>query len=687
MELSSISIGNFRSLVDVHLDNLQQHNIIIGRNNSGKSTVFRAISTLAAVGRGAANLDRVPTMLQQNRVVEIKLRFNLSRKQRREFLSLFRGESRPGDIEELLSSPFLSSYEIRWRSRPHNAGDLNCDLTAVIAADGGWANILYQEESGNLRYYEFERMFKEHYIPTAANISSSFPGFSATTTFPRNFIAEKPRLTKSTRCWFLLQAAEWLSKCYFFDPIRRCTGRMNSTAAQALDPNGGNLAQFLFTLFLNRHDKFKEIQEFFRSALSGDLDLSTPIDGSTTHIQVHSRGLGVGFWLEELGGGGVEQLLMVAAVLATMTDDHPLFIEEPESHLHPGAQRFLMERLASGGRQVFITTHSPTIVNSPQAHSLYQTQLEDGLTSVRRVDSAERVSPLLTDIGVRNSDLFLSDAAVFVEGPGEASVLPILGRAVGLDLEEQNISVLVMGGGFAPHAKIRSEVLHQVSARAPIPHLIVLDRDERSRTEIASLARTHEETIHVLARRELENYLLVPRAIRSALLRKHAGDTSIVENIESSTDEDVEDLIETAISELRDQVLVKRLRAEVGGLVGGLLPRESARDLVSSSNPETLGRDAEEKIRNHVEGAITGLRLEALVKDLQEELVDAWADPERRRELAPGEEVLQRVFQHFGSNYRKPKDTVHIAEHLGADDIAPELQELVRRIGALIEPS
>src|SRR5713101_2343513 len=58
-------------------------------------------------------------------------------------------------------------------------------------------------------------------------------------------------------------------------------------------------------------------------------------------------------------GGGVEQLVMIATVLLTTDDESTIFVEEPESHLHPGAQRFLIERLAHGIRQVFLTTHAP----------------------------------------------------------------------------------------------------------------------------------------------------------------------------------------------------------------------------------------------------------------------------------------------------------------------------------------
>ena len=43
MFLESLEITNYRSLEHVKLDHLQKFNVLIGRNNAGKSSVFNAL--------------------------------------------------------------------------------------------------------------------------------------------------------------------------------------------------------------------------------------------------------------------------------------------------------------------------------------------------------------------------------------------------------------------------------------------------------------------------------------------------------------------------------------------------------------------------------------------------------------------------------------------------------------------
>lgn len=160
---------------------------------------------------------------------------------------------------------------------------------------------------------------------------------------------------------------------------------------------------------------------------------------------------------------------MAATVLLTTGDQSTLFLEEPESHLHAGAQRFLMEHLYSGSRQIFISTHSPTFVNTSRPRSLYRVTYSDERTRVDRVEDAQGLGDVLEDIGARNSDVLLSDAVLFVEGPSDGNVMHVWGESLGTNLTESNVTVLPMGGGEHAEgkARVRGEILEGLSEKSP----------------------------------------------------------------------------------------------------------------------------------------------------------------------------------------------------------------------------
>jgi predicted ATP-dependent endonuclease of OLD family len=219
-----------------------------------------------------------------------------------------------------------------------------------------------------------------------------------------------------------------------------------------LAQDGSNLAQVLFTLQLNENPTFQRIEEFVQAALPDIGTLETRVDGNTTRVSFARPNGGYEVLLHNMGSG-IEQLLMTATVLMTTGDQSTLFLEEPESHLHAGAQRFLIERLHEGDRQVFLTTHSPTFVNISQSRSLYQIMFTEERTKLIRLGDSDTLGTVLEDIGARNSDVLLSDAVLFVEGRTDRDLLYAWSETLGRNLEESNVTVLSMGGGTNAEGK------------------------------------------------------------------------------------------------------------------------------------------------------------------------------------------------------------------------------------------
>jgi len=694
MFLSSLEIKNYRSLEHVELDKLGRFNVLIGRNNSGKSAVFGALTLLNNVIRGVgADWEAVLTDKDKTRSLEMRLLFQTRLGEREEFINLLCGAGHSRHPEALKKSPLLRQVEFLFRAPRGTPGLLHLRETRLLAEDNRWAvaqrmvgaeletnpisNVVNIGEVAKSRSSECLRadLFDVERNPTGqVRISVNYA-----------HQGQGPFHGDTATRWALTQLDTYLSKAFFFNPFRHSTARLQVRQTDQLAQDGSNLAQVLHTINSNNRDLFARIEKFVHAGLPDIGILQTPLIGDATEINFRFTPEDYAVRLHDMGGG-IEQLLMIATALLTTRDECTLFIEEPESHIHTGAQRFIIDRLYQGDRQIFVTTHSPTFVNLARPSSIYQFKYASNRTTVDRVTDTASLSAVLEDIGIRNSDVLLSDAVLFVEGRADREGLTAWSETLGTSFTEHNVTLLRMGGGehAVRHAPIRSDVLEGISQKAPVPHLFVLDRDERGRSEIDKLQQTLGDRVHILQKRELENYLLVPRALLSSIRSKCEDNSSALAKVEVTTGENIDELIQSTAESLYGVVLLKRIRAELGGVPGGLLPRDAAKEMAPQARNEDLPRIVLKEVDSRVTHHIASLNIEGLVREQREALDREWSDRKRRLDIVPGEEIVVAVFQRFGVEYKKPGDTARIAKEMRADEIAPEIKELIKKAIALV---
>jgi predicted ATPase len=580
MQLQSAKIVNYQSLEQVKLDCLGQFNILIGRNNSGKSSIFSALSFLGKVvrGEGVGDATRLLTEHDQNRSLEIHLCFRPSDTDRADFVRLLSQHYQETRGKELLHGSFLRLLKLVLKALPGRPDSLHLAETSLRTEDDQWATIQQVKEppdatnpvSRVIRLATLTDKIGSSRLERTAIDLGRASAEAIECRLTQNWMVGPGGGTPAELHWLLNRVARYFKEAFFFSPYRRSDSRVPAEESRELTQQGSNLAQILFTLNLNASAKYRSVEGFVQAALPDIGALMTPVLIRETEVVFQPGPKEFHIRLHEMGGG-VEQLLMAATALATTPDTCALFLEEPEIHLHAGAQRFLIEKLLAGKRQVFLTTHSPVFVNAAKSKSLYQISRTQGRTIVKRVKDAEQLGAMLQDIGARNSDLLLSDAVLFVEGPGDKDTFEIWSNTLGMALEEHNVTVLDMHGGeYADRtAPPRSQVLAGISQQAPVEHLFIIDRDERAPSDVEELREKLGGRLHVLDRRELENYMLQPRAILAALRSKcHGG--PLQEQLDRCSEKEVDGLIQAEADKLQGMVLVKRIRARLKGLPGGL---------------------------------------------------------------------------------------------------------------------
>lgn len=170
-------------------------------------------------------------------------------------------------------------------------------------------------------------------------------------------------------------------------------------------------------------------------------------------------------------GLGYNNLLFIAVVLehlrAPRKNESPvLMVEEPEAHLHPQLTELLAAHLAGTGGaqaapQTLISTHSPTLVSALPADRmcvLYTDPTSKAVTctSLATIELSKRESKEIRRmLDVTRASLFFAKGLILVEGVSEQLLLPAIAKRLGLDLRERQVAVVpICGVAFEAYKKL-----------------------------------------------------------------------------------------------------------------------------------------------------------------------------------------------------------------------------------------
>jgi predicted ATP-dependent endonuclease of OLD family len=176
-----------------------------------------------------------------------------------------------------------------------------------------------------------------------------------------------------------------------------------------------------------------------------------------------------------------------------------VLIEEPELYLSPPVQRLLyrlLRELAGGERnQVLYSTHAPIFLAVDRLDELVLVR-HDARTGTTLVQppalSPDLSFRALSEFDADRAEIFLSRAAVLVEGRTEKLALPFIFAAAGIDADREAITVVDCGG------KGNIPLFAEICNACGIPYVVVHDRDaprgaqpvEGEQVANAAIART-----------------------------------------------------------------------------------------------------------------------------------------------------------------------------------------------------
>ncbi len=167
-------------------------------------------------------------------------------------------------------------------------------------------------------------------------------------------------------------------------------------------------------------------------------------------------------------------------LLESSSHDNPFFpilaIEEPESHLHPNAQKKLYSQINSMSGQKIISTHSPYIASASnifEIRNFYKNEVvECGKINIENLDS-ESIRKIERQVINTRGEIFFSKCLVLFEGETEEQALPLLfEKYFSTTSIELGVDFIGVGGfgNYLPFIRFAEDF--------KIPWIIISDNDQ-----------------------------------------------------------------------------------------------------------------------------------------------------------------------------------------------------------------
>jgi ABC-type cobalamin/Fe3+-siderophores transport system ATPase subunit len=649
VRVESLAVAGYRRLANHEVRFRDGLNLIAGPNNSGKTSLLQALAVL--VGTGAAGHPGDNWARDQTLTGGASLEAVLC----------------PSEDEWRAGCALLNQWEQRLEP------GAQCELGHVRAASWPWGvrARAVRDPRGNVQpSFEIAGPSEEF----AASQADDAPG---------------PRLADLARCLGNAFYRRQFSRRALVGPVYLGGGDRNvgptesqlvgtEEYAESHSAPGGRLGEYIH---LMAEEQRAEYCRSLASVVSPEFHVGIQFDNRVARLRMtvqDHRG-----WLLDADwqGSGVQWAMAVLAVLYGPPWG-PVLVDEIESSLHPDLAVRLVALVRDEalrlGKQVIATTHSDLVIADAEAEEIILMRQAEpiGLWAGGPPDDEAALGEALDALGVpaigysRHHRLG-ARVVVGTEGPTDARLLEVLAKKAGCGAyAKQGVVPVPLGGSDCVRRASESAKLMSKAHLHPRALVFVMDRDERPEAEIHYLReRAAPAVLHVLERREIENYLLDPEAIArvlSARARKHADDVALP-------------LIQRKLGEMADarRADVRRRRA-----VLRLMRRDSTRgERAFARELEHCPVDSDETFADllrSVDVPRDRARIRAAWDEIGEHLEDVWEA--QRLALAPGRGVLRHFRAWCQDYYGYAPRAVAIAEQLA--EVPQDLAELFNAIEA-----
>ena len=505
MQIVGLRIHHFKSIQDMWIQDIENALILVGQNNTGKTTVLDAIRAVGGVYQiKPEDFDEDGSNIE----IEVAIAYEEE------------------DFKQLQANGVISRYrrldawkaEFEKKLPSFRNGILQ--FTYVANRDG---KIRYEDGYRKNNPYIKEVFPKIYYVDAERNLAP----------FQQDmlFIQEDALLKKMRADCCLFNQAKKCNHCF------SCIGLLNQKTPQELtvfetskllDYKLYQLNLDEFARKVNRNFRKNGGQEKILFSMNRNIESMLTVTTEIYHpVQEITRPV-------ERMSKGMRSVYMLSLLETYMEDENQtpsiIMVEDPEIFLHPTMQKTsgdILYRL-SKKNQVIFSTHSPNLLPNFNSRQIRQMVLnEEGYPAVREKTD---ISVILDNLGYTANDLMNVDFVFIVEGKQDKSRLPLLLKHYYSEMydEEGNLSrVAIITTNSCTNIKTYANLKYMNQIYIKDRFLMIRDGDgknpeqlrrqlckyyeERSLEDVDKLPRVTPKNVLILHYYSFENYFLNPK--------------------------------------------------------------------------------------------------------------------------------------------------------------------------------
>ncbi len=548
MKLRSFQIQNYKCLKNINQKNCGNFLTLIGANSSGKSSIFKAINFVKNLNSSIKSKEIAYGGVEEyeTKIIQLNMQIEISDDLRKTYLHHF------FNLEEELAEHFLETSALKLinlkleikvfgEKAPTPNNNLNIILTGIeiLTDTNDFFTFLAKTPEEQLH----ARLYKSNNKKTNLNnttLTQYLESIGVTVIQPGTDNHLHPSMFLGR---FIADLNESLRELQPIRESQKTVPYQFIDNATQLGQRGENLANFMDTMYTNKRERYYEVEKYCK-AIFPNIESIRPekLPNQNIRIIVIKKNLPHAISMEE-EGRGIDQLLILIWNIATSQKGTIWLLDEPEIHLHPGAEKLLYDFLqdeTERDKQIIVATHSMVFIHKSNENEISILLNKDGsteLTSLEDLLSAGGEDQNFTNAQTRShvyealgydSTLALEPASiVVVEGKTDEKIFQIFSNIIDKPINQRSTKFIPVGDKrqaeqFTPiltYAASNKNVLIILDNDKETPEQIkqkVLQREENYRQKIGISYHLLDDDSFGVYREEaysIEYYLLDPKAI------------------------------------------------------------------------------------------------------------------------------------------------------------------------------